>query len=204
MSVRHSLLTVLPGLREDRHHRACRSSARTLAPSRYRPTSFASDERGTSATRRPGCSARFVTRGTSADVPDTSSAGAWTSGRRAAGRSDGTPTSGPLAHSGVAWIHPGAWASSAGYQPRPSKAALVDARRPAPVRRRPDLPERPTHFHLGSRALVQLDKYYCDRCCPLATAPMPRRIDSSPCDHVSRQPRSMSGLRCEPPGPNSS
>jgi hypothetical protein len=32
-------------------------------------------------------------------------------------------------------------------------------------------PNAPTHVHLGSRALVQLDKYYCDRCCPLATCP---------------------------------
>lgn len=29
----------------------------------------------------------------------------------------------------------------------------------------------PTHAHLGSRAFAQLDKYYCDACCPLATCP---------------------------------
>ncbi len=32
-------------------------------------------------------------------------------------------------------------------------------------------PPRAPHVHLGSRALLQLDKYYCDRCCPLATCP---------------------------------
>jgi len=35
----------------------------------------------------------------------------------------------------------------------------------------PTCPNAPTHVHLGSRALLQLDKYYCDRCCPLATCP---------------------------------
>ena len=35
----------------------------------------------------------------------------------------------------------------------------------------PKCPNAPIHVHLGSRALVQLDKYYCDRCCPLATCP---------------------------------
>src|SRR6266436_6373845 len=30
-------------------------------------------------------------------------------------------------------------------------------------------PNTPTHVHLGSRALVQLDTYSCDRCRPLAT-----------------------------------
>jgi hypothetical protein len=29
----------------------------------------------------------------------------------------------------------------------------------------------PTHVHRGSRALVQLDKYYCNKCCPLTTCP---------------------------------
>jgi hypothetical protein len=35
----------------------------------------------------------------------------------------------------------------------------------------PKCPNAPTHVHLGSRALVQLDKYYCDRCCPIDTCP---------------------------------
>jgi hypothetical protein len=35
----------------------------------------------------------------------------------------------------------------------------------------PACPNAPTHGHLGSRALVQLDKYSCDRCCPLAACP---------------------------------
>ena len=35
----------------------------------------------------------------------------------------------------------------------------------------PTCPNAPTRVHLGSRALLQLDKYYCDRCCPLATCP---------------------------------
>jgi len=29
----------------------------------------------------------------------------------------------------------------------------------------------PTHVHRGSRALLQLDKYYCNKCCPLTTCP---------------------------------
>jgi hypothetical protein len=29
----------------------------------------------------------------------------------------------------------------------------------------------PTHVHLGSRALVQLNRHYCNTCCPLTTCP---------------------------------
>jgi hypothetical protein len=35
----------------------------------------------------------------------------------------------------------------------------------------PKCPNAPTHVHLESQAFVRLDKYYCDRCYPLATCP---------------------------------
>ena len=35
----------------------------------------------------------------------------------------------------------------------------------------PTCPNAPTHAHLGSRAFAQLNKYYCNTCCPLATCP---------------------------------
>jgi hypothetical protein len=35
----------------------------------------------------------------------------------------------------------------------------------------PTCPNAPTHTHRGSRAYGEVNRYYCDACCSLATCP---------------------------------
>lgn len=141
MSIGHSVWTVLPGLRERRRCRACRSPARTLAPSRYRRTSFASDERGTSATRSPACSARVAT--------SSSHAAARSQVRpvdcsQELGRLRGEPPAAPIARGRAEGLVVAARCGSLGERRHPRSiaatgtrpaiwSALVRSGRPAPV-----------------------------------------------------------------------